>query len=263
MKENIKEANVRDVNVDNEVVEEIKISEEKNVDEELMEKKQRRKKRVGIIVSVVTVLVIVVLLVYNYSSPFDDTVTHFSDEGSRVGNNVYGYIDVPEGFVVTGSFDPKDENYAGGKDGIAEGVQLKSKDGTMYIMISLVTADRNRDDYVGFGDDRYCLYEKKNYFHDAFDVFTCMSEDLIQKNILEVGIGGLASQGTSGLEGGMWGAIIEWKGQISEKEYRYHTFILENPEHKGVFHYVTAAYTGKNEECVKYAETFSLLANQP
>lgn len=248
---------------ENAIEEEVVIEEEDVVKEGVKEKKLRRKVVFGRAVFAVVVLAIVATFVYNYSPSFDATVTHFSDDAPRVGNNIYGYIDVPEGFTMTGSFDPQNANYAGGEDGVAEGVQLKNEDGTMYIMISLVTADRKRDDYVGFGDGRYCLYDKKNYFYDGFDVFQSMIEDLISKNMLETEKDGLASMGTSVLVGGMWGTVAEWKGQISGEEYQYRTFIIENPDNKGVFHYVTAAYTGDSEECVEYAKTFSLSSNEP
>lgn len=232
-------------------------------DTELAEKKLRRKVVFGRVVFAVVVLAFVATFVYNYSLSFDATVTHFLDDTPRIGNNIYGYIDVPEGFTVTGSFNPQNANYVGGEDGIPEGVQLKNEDGTMYIMISLVTADRKRDDYVGFGDGRYCHYKKKNYFKDSSDVFQSMIEDLISRNILETEKDGLAAMSTSVLVGGIWGAVSEWKGQISGEEYQYRTFILGNPENKGVFHCVTVAYTGDNEECVEYARTFSLSPNRP
>lgn len=227
-------------------------------DKELIAKKLRSKVVARRITFAVILFVLVGVLVYNYSPSFDDTVTHFLDDGPRIGNNVYGYIDVPDAFDVSGSFNPNDDNYAGGADGIAEGVQLKSKDGTMYITISLVTADRERDDYVGFGGDRYCLYRKKNYFYDSFDMISSMMDDMANENILETEETGLASKGTSVLVAGIWGADVEWKGQISGEEYQHRTFILGNPEQKGVFHCVTVAYIGDNKECVEYVKTFSL-----
>ncbi len=259
----VKEENVVDINMNIEVLEDVSIDEGEAIDKGLREKKRRRRKIAGIITLVVTVFVLVFLLVYNYSSPFDDTVTHFSDEGPRIGNNLYGYVDVPDGFSVTGSFNPEDANYVGGADGIPEGVELKNEDGTMYIVISLVTADRKRDDYIGFGEGRYCPYDKKNYFYDEFEVFQSVTEDLLSKNILEKEKDGLVSMGISELVGNMWGVVVEWKGEMSDQLYQYRTFIVEDPEQKGVFHCVTAAYTGDNAECVNYAESFSLEPNRP
>lgn len=226
-------------------------------------KQQRLITRVIVIVICVLLVLLIVRVISVHSSRFDDTVTDFSDDAPRVGNNIYGYIDVPEGFGVTGSFNPADVNYAGGADGIAEGVQLKNEKGTMYIIMSLVTSDKRREDYVGFGDGISQLYGKKRNKLDMDQVFDGIRSGLLENELLTAGEKGLLVEGELVDVNGLSGMSMKWKGNRGETEYQYQTYIIENPQQKGVFHCVTAAFTSGYEQCVDYVQTFSLSSGEP
>lgn len=225
-------------------------------------KKERKGKVLYVLVCAFLVLV-VVKAIGSYSPYYNDTVTHFSDDTPRVGNNVYGYIDVPEGFVVTGSFDPADDNYAGGADGIAEGVQLKSEDGTMYIMISLITPDKKKDDYVGLGDGTYVLCDKGKITTEANGVIDYILEALYERETLSQHEEGMLTQGGWIDVNGLIGMSFNWMGDKNGHTYQYQTHILENPDYEGLFHCVTAIFTSGNEKCVDYVQTFSLTGEEP
>ena len=117
--------------------------------------------RIVITVGVIVIAALIFLSVWNYSPYYNDTVYDYSDKTPRVGNNLYGFIDVPEGFVLKGSFDGNNEDYVGGKDGISEGVRLVDPKGNACITISLITPDRRKKDYIGLGFEDYFLCKKK------------------------------------------------------------------------------------------------------
>lgn len=218
--------------------------------------------RIVFIAILLFLIVLIVKAIGDYSPYFDATVTEFSDDAPRVGNNIYGYIDVPDGFVMTGSFDPENVNYVGGADGIAEGVQLKNTDGTMYIIVSVLTPDKNRDDYIGLGDGLYQEYEPKGFSTSVEDVFGIVVEDLLNSEVLEMDTDGLVAESGFVDVNGLRGMSAKWKGVRDGKEYYYQTHILENPEKKEVFHCVTAVFTPNNTQCVDYVQTFSLTSNK-
>ena len=87
---------------------------------------EKRRGTVWVFLVIISILLIVLVLwgILAYTPYYNDTVIEYSDKAPRVGNNIYGYIDVPKGFVMEGSFDSENANYAGGQDGIREGVRL-------------------------------------------------------------------------------------------------------------------------------------------
>lgn len=248
-------------------METIEISEEIDIEmyDEPVEIIGEKEKHFSVVfVGVVIALVALIFVAIGSVSPsFDDTVLEYSDNAPRVGNNIYGYINVPEGFTMTGSFCPDDENYVGGADGIPEGVQLKNETGSMYIVLSLVTPDKQREDYIGFGDGMYQLYDKKKRASHVEDVFDGVAEDLREAGMLSLEPDGMMTEGTFVHVNGLKGMGTKWKGDRDGKTYQYQTYILENPERKGVFHCITAAFLSGNEECVDSIQTFSLSKNQP
>ncbi len=117
--------------------------------------------RIVIIAAVIIIVGLGFLGIWNYNPYYNDTVYDYSDNAPRVGNNLYGFIDVPDGFVLKGSFDGNNEDYAGGKDGISDGVRLVDPKGNACITISLITPDRRQKDYIGLGFEDYYLCKKK------------------------------------------------------------------------------------------------------
>lgn len=219
--------------------------------------------KVFFVVACIVLIGVIVKAVGDYSPAFNDVVTHYSDTAPRVGNNIYGYIDVPEGFHMIGSFNPENADYVGGADGIPEGVQLTNESGTMSIVVSLITPDKNREDYISFGDGRYLLYNKKNTASSVDDAFDGIVDDLVEADILGVESDGLTMESTFVDVNGLKGSSNKWKGDRNGQTYQYQTYIVENPDRKGVFHCLTAIFTNGNEKSVDYLQTFSLSENAP
>lgn len=217
--------------------------------------------KVFFVITCIVLIGVIVKTVGDYSPAFNDVVTHYSDAAPRVGNDVYGYIDVPEGFHMIGSFNQENEDYMGGADGIPEGVQLMNESGTMRIVISLITPDKKRDDYIGFGDGRYLLYNKKNASSTVDNALNGVIDDLVETDILGLESDGLTMESTFVDVNGLKGNSNKWKGNWNGQTYQYQTYVIENPDRKGVFHCLTAIFTNGNEKCVDYLQTFSLSAN--
>ena len=213
--------------------------------------------------ALVVLVFVIAKAISGYSPYYNDAVTHFSDVAPRVGNNVYGYIDVPKGFTLVGSFNPADEDYAGGADGIPEGVQLKSEDGKMYIVLSLITPDKKKDDYVGLGDGTYIECDKGKIVTEADRVTDYFLEDLYEKGMLSRNEDGILSQGGWVDVNGLKAMSFNWMGERDGKTYQYQTHIIENPDYEGLFQCVTAVFTKGNEKCVDYVQTFSLTQEEP
>ena len=222
-----------------------------------------RKKIMVICVGILLVLVIV-LSVMSSSPRFHDTVYDYSDEAPRVGNNVYGYIDMPKGFAMTGSFNPADADYAGGADGIPEGVQLKNQDGSAYIIISLLTADKSRDDYIGLGDGMYQPHSKRLIAAKWDNIFDYVLEDLQQSEVTSLkNCVSLTIEGGFIEVNGMTGSTMQWKHERNGTDYNYRLHLIRNLEQVGVFHCVTVIYKDGHEECIDVVQTFSLTKGSP
>ncbi len=238
-------------------------STEVYVDKGNIEKKTEKRNKWIFGLALVALVFVIAKAISGYSPYYNDTVTHFSDNAPRVGNNVYGYIDVPDGFTLVGSFNPADEDYAGGADGIPEGVQLKREDGKMYIVLSLITPDKKKDDYVGLGDGTYVLCNKEKIATEAHEAIDYFLEALYEQEMLSSHEDGMLSQGGWVSANGLKAMSFNWMGDRDGQTYQYQTHIFENPDCKGFFHCVTAVFTEGNEKCVDYVRTFSLTQEEP
>ena len=238
-------------------------STEVYVDKGNNENGRKKRNKWIFVLALVAFVFIIAKAISGYSPYYNDTVTHFSDAVPRVGNNVYGYIDVPEGFTLIGSFNPADPDYAGGADGIPEGVQLKSEDGKMYIVLSLITPDKKKDDYIGLGDGTYVRCNKKKITTEADEVIDYFLESLYEQEMLSNQEDGMLTQGGWVDVNGLTGMSFNWMGERDGQTYQYQTHILENPNCKGLFHCVTAIFTSGKEKCVDYVRSFSLTGEEP
>lgn len=202
--------------------------------------------------------------IFTYSPRYTNTVIDYSDKAPRVGNNIYGYIDVPEGFVMAGSFNEQNDDYAGGKDGIKEGVRLYAPDGSACITISLMTPDENQEDYIGMGFQKYvtCTKKVKSKNDKLKAVSYGVLEELTSSNEL------MARTDVDGDDNSMSGVLIEsnglsgeaWQWDSMENGQSYHNQmnILEDPEKKNTLHCVTLTYKSGAVDYIDNLYTFSL-----
>ena len=220
---------------------------------------EKRRGTVWIVLVIISILLIVLVFwgISAYTPYYHDTVIEYSDKAPRVGNNIYGYIDVPEGFVMEGSFDSENANYAGGQDGIREGVRLYDPEGTACITISILTPDRKQEDYIGIGRQEYFLCDEKKGIEKADDAWNYFSKQMWKENTITAKDGSYASA-TPVEVNDLAGMSGEWNIEEAGKIYHNQLYILEDPEKKGVIHCITASYQPSGIDCLDYLTTFSL-----
>lgn len=189
---------------------------------------------------------------------YDDTVLEYSNQASRVGNNIYGYIDVPKGFVMAGSFDEKNENYAGKQDGIQEGVHLYDPSGKACITVSLLTADQKQEDYIGLGLNQYFTYGKKERLLTAEKAWRHTTDRMVDRKNLVVEKDGAVATGSLVEINGLLGMSCRWDLEEEGEISHYLIYFIENPERKNTIHCITARYKTGYEECLDSLSTFSL-----
>lgn len=227
--------------------------------------KKDRNLLIMIIGAVILMTGLVFLCIWNYNPYYNDSVYVYSDKAPRVGNNLYGYIDVPKGFVLEGSFDSNSDNYAGGKDGTFDGVRLVDTKGKACITVSLVTPDRKKKDYVGFGFGAQALFDKKKhkmtgeYVGEKFLKILFEEPDSIdsveQISTMEDYSSG---HGCLKLINDMNGYSNTWYSKKGDTIFHNQMYYLEDPDCKNKIHCVCFTYTTDSLEYRDYINTFSM-----
>lgn len=210
-----------------------------------------------LVISSIMLIVLVFWGIWAYTPYYNDMVIEYSDKAPRVGNNIYGYIDVPEGFIMEGSFDSGNTNYAGGKDGIREGVRLYDPEGTACITISILTPNRKQEEYIGIGFQEHFLCEERKRVIRADYAWNYFSEQMWENNTITAKDGSYASA-TPVEVNDLVGISGEWNIEEAGKIYHNQLYILEDPKKKGVLHCITAFYQSSGIDCLDYLTTFSL-----
>lgn len=210
----------------------------------------KERKIVWVFVVIISIVLLFIILnkILTYTPYYDSTVTEYSDKAPRVGNNIYGYIDVPEGFVMAGSFDGQNDDYAGGKDGIKEGVRLYDPEGTACITISLLTSDKRQENYLGISFEKCITFNKRtNLTNNMFDAVSVgILEDLLNSDelLVRTDVDGNPSQmdGSFIETNGLSGMAYQWDSVESGQRYHNQMNIFEDPEKKNTIHCVTITY---------------------
>lgn len=223
---------------------------------------EKRRIIIWVLIGVISAVLLGLILagIWNASPYYSDVVTDYSDAAPRVGNNLYGYIDVPEGFVMAGSFDAGNDNYAGGKDGVREGVHLYNSAETVCFSISLLTPDRGQEDYIGMGREYYFTYDKKERNMTADKAGIHIAEGLLKNNlpVRENSKDRGVVEGSPIEINGLAGEEYQWDSIESDKTWHNQIYLLENPEKKNVIHCITVTYQKGQEKYLDYLQTFSL-----
>jgi len=222
-----------------------------------------------IIIAVLLMAGIVLLDVWGYlpfkafsnknASSGDDQVTDFSDDGMRVGNNVYGYIDVPEGFTLAeGSFNPANEDYAGIRGGQRHGVWLYNEAQTESIWISMIESGAGLEDYIGFGMGEEILYGKKMQQPKAEKIFDRVTEKVFTR--MEEITGQTRFSMTGEFLGirNMKGMSMRWEYEIGNNKYSSVVYLLEDPDNKNRLHCISTTFTGSGDRCINSLLSFAL-----
>lgn len=217
-----------------------------------------------VVIAILLLAGIILMEVWGYS-PFkasfhgDDEVTDFSDDGTRVGNNVYGYIDVPEGFTLAeGSFDPASEDYAGIRDGQRHGIWLYNEAHTESIWISMIESGGRLEDYIGFGMGEEILYGKRKQRLTAEKVFERTTEKVF--NSVEEITGKKVLCVTGEFLGirNMNGMGMRWEYEIGNDKYSSVVYLLEDPDNENRLHCISTTFTGSGNRCMKSLLSFAL-----
>lgn len=231
---------------------------------------EKERKILWVFVVIISIVLLFIILnkILTYTPYYDSTVTEYSDKAPRVGNNIYGYIDVPEGFVMAGSFDGQNDDYAGGKDGIKEGVRLYDPEGTACITISLLTADKKQENYLGTGFQKCILFEdNKNLAKKDFqDVTIGILEEYYNSDELALitDVDGDASAFNGGVieTNGLSGMSYQWDSIESGQKYHNQMNIFEDPEKNNIIHCVTITYKPGYNLYLDNLYSFSLSSNK-
>lgn len=221
--------------------------------------------RIVIIAAVIIIVGLGFLGIWNYNPYYNDTVYDYSDNAPRVGNNLYGFIDVPDGFVLKGSFDGNNEDYAGGKDGISDGVRLVDPKGNACITISLITPDRRQKDYIGLGFEDYylCKKKKRKVTSDTIDDYL---NSLIYDGSYNIhSIQNFVSMEDGADTHGGWVNINNLSGYYDiyytkkdKKTFHNQLYFFTDSIYKNMIHSICFTYQVGYEECRDCINTYSL-----
>lgn len=231
---------------------------------------KKERKIIWVLVIIISISLVCVILneILTYTPDYYSVVTEYSDKPSRVGNNIYGYIDMPEGFVMLGSFDGQNDDYAGGKDGIKEGVRLYDPQGTACITISLLTSYKKQENYLGTGFQKCILFEdSKDLAKEDFqDVIVGIIEEYYNSDELAAMTDvddNVSSGGGSAIEtNGLLGMAYQWDSIESGQKYHNQMNIFEDPEKKNIIHCVTITYKPGCNLYLDNLYSFSLSSNK-
>ena len=226
--------------------------------------------RIVITVGVIVIAALIFLSVWNYSPYYNDTVYDYSDKTPRVGNNLYGFIDVPDGFVLKGSFDCNNEDYAGRKDGISEGVRLVDPKGNACITISLITPDRRQKDYIGLGFEDYFLCKKQRSKLTSDTIYDYIKSMLYDGSYNIQTLQNFVQMEDGTVSQGCWLEINNISGYYETyytkkdgKTFHNQLYFMIDPNYKNMVHSICFSYQVGHEECRDYINTYSLSRKSP
>ena len=201
---------------------------------------------------VVGIFVAILILSPNIKAAESEVVTSFSDDGTRRGNNVYGYVNIPEQLTeMTGSFNSASDVYGGIQNGINKGVRF-SGEGSLYMSMTILDVSNGLEDYIAIGENDYVAFGKKGKALDSEK-----AQEQFAGNLLESGRGITCVDGRRIRLGDVEGMEARWEMEENGSTIFYKVYFLDSPNSDNVVHCICARYNESEMDSLDSLSTFS------